>query len=54
MKKICEKANQKLSALSRISKINNSYSEEKINIFFYQFRISLLSLRMDVFFKEML
>ena len=53
MKKICEKANQKLSALANF-KVNNSYSEKKINKFFYQFTIYLLSFDMDVFFKGML
>ena len=53
MKKICVKANQKLSALSRISELTTS-TQEKINKFFYQFTIYLLSLDMDVFFKRML
>ena len=53
MKKICEKANQKLSALARIWNWQ-TYSEEKINEFFYQFTVGLMSLDMDVFFKGML
>ena len=43
MKKICEKANQKLGTLARISKLATPTQRKK-----------LLSLDMDVFFKGML
>ena len=54
MKKICEKANQKPSALARISKLRTPTQREKNNKFFYQRTIYLLSFDMDVFFKGML
>ena len=54
MKKICEKVNQKLSALARISKLTTPTQRKKINKFFYQFTVFLLSFDIDVYFKEML
>ena len=54
MKKICEKTNQKLSALAKISKLAAPSHRKKINKFFYQCKINLLFFHMDVFFKGML
>ena len=50
MKKIFEKANQKLSALARISKLTTP-TQRKKNKFVYQFTSYLLSFDMDVFLK---
>ena len=54
LKKIYEKANQKTQCTCKNFKVNNSYSEVKMNKFFYQFTIYLLSLNMDIFFKGLL
>ena len=49
---MCEKANQKVSALARISKLTLiNWEIEKI---FYEWTINLLPFGMDVFFKGML
>ena len=50
MKKICEKANQKLSALARISKLTTPARRKKI----MNAQFTYLSFDMDVFIKEML
>ena len=43
MKKICEKANQKLSALVKILKLTTPTQWKNVNKFFYQFTIWMFS-----------
>ena len=54
MKKICNKANQKLSALARVSKLTTPTQREKLINFFCQCTVYLLPFDIDVFFKGML
>ena len=54
MKKICKKAQPKTQCTCKNFKIKNSYSEKKINKFFYQCTIYFMSFDIDVSFKWML